>query len=187
MQRRSQWLCLVVSAGFMMAVTSSATRAQELWKYTDKDGKVTYSDKAPKKGESAQLVPNDPSANVIEAPKNARQGAPGQRSESVKDRAAEREKTRASERESRRDKLRDALEAAKEQLEKARAALEQGRTPAPDEVQIVVGRSPTGAPTGANSQQRKPEYYTRITSLEEAIKSAEAKVEIAEQNYREAQ
>ncbi len=149
--------------------------AQALWKYTDKDGKVTYSDKAPKKGETAQLVTSDPSANVIDSPKNTREGAPQKSPES---------NARASEKESQRIQLREALDAAKGQLDAAKAALEAGREPLADEVQIVVGRSPTGATTGVNSVIRKQEYYARIAALEEAVKKAESNVEIAERNYQ---
>ena len=175
MQRRERLEGLIALAGAMAMTVAGAAYAQALWKYTDKDGKVTYSDKAPKKGENAQLVPNDPAANVIEAPKNIVKGVP----QKLKD-----VKARAADRESQRDKLRGALDAAKEQLESAKAALEAGREPQIEEVQIIVGRSPTGAPTGANTQMRKPEYYSRIASLEEAVKQAEARVELAEQNYR---
>ena len=67
-------------AGFLVACLSLAicgvSQAQALWKYTDKDGKVTYSDKAPKKGETATPVTSDSSTNMIEAPKNLRQGVP---------------------------------------------------------------------------------------------------------------
>ncbi len=172
MQQRKQLLRLIV---LMVMAASSSGHAQELWKYTDKDGKVTYSDKAPKKGETAQLVPNDAAANVMEAPKNLRQGVP-QKLQDVK--------ARATARETKRDNLRDAVEAAKADLAQAKAALEKGREPLPDEVQITVGRSPTGAPIGANSQMRKPEYYTRIAALEEAVKNAETKVEDAERTLR---
>lgn len=175
MQRREWSARVMMLAGIAALAFANAGHAQALWKYTDKDGKVTYSDKAPKKGENAQLVTNDPAANVIEAPKNTRDGAP----QKLKDVT-----TRANERENKRDKLREALDAAKDELDAAKTALEEGRAPQPNEVQIAVGRSPTGAPTGANSAVRKPEYYARISSLEEAIKKAEAKVEAAEQNYR---
>jgi hypothetical protein len=158
-------------SGALALVTAGSGHAQALWKYTDKDGKVTYSDKAPKKGENAQQVNNDPAANVMDAPRNTREGELPKPKE-VKSRPAER------------DQLRDALEAAKTELEAAKAALENGREPLPNEVQIVVGRSPTGAPTGVNTAMRKPEYYARIASLEEAIKKAEANVELAEQNAR---
>ncbi len=161
--------------GATALVFASHVNAQALWKYTDKDGKVTYSDKAPKKGESAQLVNNDPSANIMDAPKNAQQGAP-QKSQEMK--------SRESERDIQRNALRETLEAAKVELEAAKTALDDGRSPLPDEVQIVVGRAQTGAPTGANAVIRKPAYYARIAALEEAVKKAEEKVESAERDYR---
>jgi hypothetical protein len=165
----------IVFAGAMALLVSNLGYTQALWKYTDKDGKVTYSDKAPKKDENAQLVISDPAANIVDAPKNSRQG------ESQK--SGER-KTRLDERESKSNELRDVLEKAKAELELAKTALEDGRALQPDEVQIVVGRAQTGAPTGANAQIRKPGYYARIAALEEAVKKAENMVEAAEQNYR---
>ena len=175
MQRHERSIPAIMLASAVALTATGPGYAQALWKYTDKDGKVTYSDKAPKKGENAQVVTSDPAANVIEAPKNTREGVP-QKLQDVKTRAAEREKLR--------DQLRDALEAAKNRLVAAKTALEEGREPLPNEAQIVVGRTPTGAPTGANLAIRKPEYYARITALEEAVKQAEANLEIAEQNYR---
>ena len=180
MQRRDEGSIAVVIMLLAAAVAfgaGHAAYAQALWKYTDKDGKVTYSDKAPKKGETAQLVTNDPAANVIDAPKNTGEGVPQKLQES---------KARETARASKREQLREALEGAKAELEAAKAALEEGRKPLPDEVQIVVGRSPTGAPTGANAVMRKPEYNDRVASLEEAVKKAETKVETAERNYQRA-
>jgi hypothetical protein len=127
------------------------------------------------KGQNAQLVNNDPAANVMDAPKNPPQGA-AQKSPEMK--------TREGERDNQRGELSNAVESAKAALEMARAALEGGREPLPDEVQIVVGRSATGAPSGANQVIRKQEYYARIAALEEAVKKAEEKVEIAERNFR---
>ena len=175
MQRHERSLSAIMLAGAVALTAAGSGYAQALWKYTDKDGKVTYSDKAPKKGENAQAVISDPAANVIDAPKNTREGLP-QKLQDLKTRGEEREKLR--------DQLRDAIEAAKNELIAAKAALEEGRAPQPNEVQIIVGRSPTGSPTGANAVVRKPEYYTRITALEETVKKAEANVDVAEQNYR---
>ena len=159
-----------------LAMTGDAN-AQALWKYTDKDGKVTYSDKPPKKGETAQLVTSDPSANVIDAPKNTGEG--------LTKRSEEREsKARNNERERANDSLREALATAKAELEAAKAALESGKDPMPGETQIIVGRNKAGDPTGANSVIRKPEYYARIAALEEAVKKAEEKVDNAERNLR---
>ena len=175
MQRRNRTFSAIMLAGAVLVTIAGIAYAQALWKYTDKDGKVTYSDKAPKKGENAQLVTSDPAANVMQAPKNAREGMP-QKLRDVKARAADRE--------SQRDRLRAAVDAAKAELDAAKKVLEDGREPLPGEVQIMVGRSKTGAPTGANSAIRKPEYYARISALEEGVKKADAKVEIAEENYR---
>jgi len=176
MGRRERLISLAMAwIGAVVLVVAPQGQAQALWKYTDKDGKVTYSDKAPKKGESAQLVSNDPSANIMDAPKNVQQGS-SQKSPEMK--------SRDSERENQRNALRETLEAAKAELETAKIALEEGRTPLQDEVQIVVGRGPAGAPTGANAVIRKPVYYARISALEEAVKKAEEKVETAERDYR---
>ena len=178
MQRRKELITTLMIAGILALGSAGAASAQALWKYTDKDGKVTYSDKAPKKGETAQLVTSDPAANVIDAPKaTAGEGVPQKLQES---------RARAAERASRREQLREAMEATKAELEAAKVALEDGRKPSADEVQIVVGRLPSGASSGANAVIRKPEYFTRVAALEEAVKRAEAKVEIAEQNYQRA-
>lgn len=168
---------LMMLAGTVGLMVVAGAYAQALWKYTDKDGKVTYSDKAPKKGETAQLVKSDPSANVIDAPKNTRDGD----TQKLLD-----DKARAAERERVREKLREMLDKAKADLDAAKTALEGGREPLPSEVQIVVGRTKTGAPTGVNSTIRKPEYANRIAALEEAVKKAEENVEVADANYRRA-
>ena len=149
--------------------------AQSMWKYVDKDGKITYSDKAPKKGETATPVAGDASTNIIDAPKNLQQGKP-QKLQDVKARAEEREKLR--------EKLRDQLEQARDAVKDAKAALADGQEPREGETQVVVGRTKTGAPTGVNSQLRKPEYYARIASLEAEVKKAEEKLDVAERNYR---
>lgn len=176
MQRRSRSLMAILLASVVaFAGGAKIGHAQALWKYVDKNGKVTYSDKAPKKGETAQLVPNDPAANIIEAAKNAPSGTQQKSGEM---------KTPGGERENRLNQLREAVEAAKASLEAAKSALEGAREPLPDEVQIVVGRSATGAPTGANAVIRKPAYYSRIATLEENVKKAEENVEIAERDYR---
>ena len=77
--------------------------AQELWKYTDKNGKVTYSDKAPTLGEKAERVTPDTTGTVIPAPKNVVGGAT-QNSATIR--------ARMSASESRRDSLRKEVDAA---------------------------------------------------------------------------
>jgi hypothetical protein len=174
-----RWLLSFALAGLLGCAISGAADAQGLWKYTDKDGKVTYSDKPPKKGETAQLVTADPSANIIDAPTKAGEGNT-RRSEERESKGRKNERDRANE------NLRAALEAAKAELDAAKAALESGKDPLPSETQIIVGRNKAGDPTGANSIMRKPEYYSRIAALEEAVKKAEEKVDTAEKNFRKA-
>ena len=163
-------------AGVLLACFAFATNAQGLWKYTDKAGKVTYSDTAPKNGEKAESVIADTTGTVIPADRNLSSGKP-QNNVSVTSRASE----RASERET----YRKALDAARNQLEVAKKALEVGQEPTQDERSIVVGRGANGQPTGANLLSTKPEYYSRIALLEDAVKKAEEKVAAAERDFRQ--
>lgn len=159
-----------------IACFAVAANAQGLWKYTDKNGKVTYSDKAPKDGEKAEPVIADTTGTVIPAAKNLLGGKP-QGSAAVN--------SRASEREAARDNYRQKVDAAREELDQAKKAREMGQEPTPEERLIVVGRGKDGQPTGVNAVNRKPEYYERIAALEEAIKKAEEKVAAAEKEFRE--
>lgn len=150
--------------------------AQELWKYTDKNGKVTYSDKAPMDGEKAVRVTTDTTGTVIPAAKNVFEG---------KTQGSAAVNTRASAREALRDDFRKNLDAARQELEDARKTLESEREPKEEERQVVVGRGKDGKPTGANALNRKPEYYERIAGLEAAVKKAEEKVAATEKNFRD--
>jgi len=163
-------------AGMLLSCFAFAANAQGLWKYTGKDGKVTYSDTAPKSGEKAVPVIADTSGTVIPAERNLSSGKP-QNSASVTSRASE----RASERET----YRKALDAARDELEEAKKALEAGQETTQDERSIVVGRGANGKPTGVNSVTTKPEYYSRIALLEDAVKKAEEKVAAAERDFRQ--
>ena len=125
-----------------LACLVSPTSAQEMWKYADKDGKVTYSDKAPKQGEKAERVNADTTGTVIPASKNTL-GGKTQSSATVSARAAEREALR--------EIYRKAIDAAREELEQARKALEAGQEPTDQERQIVVGRGKEGRATGNNA------------------------------------
>jgi hypothetical protein len=172
-----RYLCAALGGAAVCVAIPS--HAQELWKYIDKDGKVIYSDKAPKPGEKAELVKHDPKANVIEAPKRGNSDESAKRDQgkagAVDQRIAARQKARE-------DALKR-VEGAREALDAARNALESGREPLPEETIVVVGRTKTGATTGLNSAQRKPEYYKRIEALENAVKTAEKNLEQAETDY----
>jgi len=160
--------CVAVLAATMAVACPSI--GQTLWKYTDKDGKVTYSDRAPKTGEKAEPVAMNPSANIIDAPKAKPTSTP--KPEDNKSGAPEAAN------------LRKLWEAAKEELETAKKALADGREPTDDERQIIVGRDAKGTPTGTNTIMRKPAYYERIAALEEGVRKAQARADVTEDNLR---
>jgi hypothetical protein len=167
---------LFAVSAICIACFALSASGQQLWKYTDKNGKVTYSDKAPMNGEKAERVNADTTGTVIPAAKNLFEGKP-QGSAVVN--------SRASEREAEREGYRKKMDAAREQLEQARKALETGQEPTKNERVIVVGRGKDGQTTGVNIVNRKPEYYERIAGLEAAIKKAEEDVSAAEKEFRE--
>jgi Domain of unknown function (DUF4124) len=144
--------------------------AQALFKYTDKDGKVTYSDRQPKPGEKAVQVNVDPNANIMTSTQATRNGVP----QTLQD-VNTRTKATAKEREARDAKIK----AAESDLEKAKKALENARDPAPDERTIRVGRGKDGKPTGVNAILPTPEYRERVEKLEAEVKKAEEKLEDA--------
>ncbi len=162
--------CRTVAVLAATLMVACPTFGQTLWKYTDKDGKVTYSDRAPKTGEKAEPVAMNPSANIIDAPKAKPTAAP----------KADEGKAGTPEA----NNLRKLWEAAKEELDAAKKALADGREPTDDERQIVVGRDAKGVPTGSNTIMRKPAYYERIAGLEEAVRKAQARADVTEDNLR---
>ncbi len=164
-----------IASAVCIAFFALSASAQALWKYTDKDGKVTYSDKAPTDGAKAERVNADTTGTVIPASKNVI-GGTTQSSATISNRASTREATR--------DLFRKQVDDARDALDAAKKALETGREAKEEERQIVVGRGQNGQPTGVNAVLRKPEYEQRIAALEEAIKKAEENVAAAEKNMR---
>ena len=162
-----KFILLILTSLALTAVSVAAT-AQSLYKYTDKNGKVTYSDKVPKPGDKAELIKTDSNVNVISAPANKVDGVT-QRLEDVN--------ARSKAREARGDQLNDEVNAAKAKLAQAKKTLEAGREPSPEERQIVVRKD-------GNSVLRKPEYYERIAALEAAVKQAEENLAKAEEKFR---
>ena len=92
--------------------------AQTLYKYVDADGKVTYSDRVPKPGEKAEAVKTDLQANVVAAPKNTVNGVK-QTITDINARGKQLEVNRAT--------LQKEVDAAREQVSKAKKALEDGQ------------------------------------------------------------
>jgi Domain of unknown function (DUF4124) len=189
----------------LLALASLQASAQVLYKYVDANGKVTYSDRAPKAGEKAERIQADTKTNVISSPVSASGGASNNGKEGSAD-----INVRVKERAALRDTLKGQVDAARAELERAKLALEEGKTPREGEQRIIVKpatvkakdgtivtvptvanpvSSPaignlTPTPAGQNVVTRTDAYSERIAGLEAAVKEAEAKLELAETNYR---
>jgi hypothetical protein len=153
----------------MLAGATCVAHAQALYKYVDANGKVTYSDRQPKPGEKATPVNADPTVNVISSATPSGVGS-AQRLQEI---AA---KNRA--RENQRNTVQSKVDVAAAELENAKKALEDGRTPREDERRIIVGKT-------SNAVLTSEAYAARIASLEAAVKTAEEKLEKAKQVKRD--
>ncbi len=166
---------LILLSAVALIVSSAQVNAQVLYKYVDANGKVTYSDKAPKPGEKAERITADTTTNIINSPAGVRAGA-GSLASGGKETSADagvRTKARAAER----DKLKVNVDAAQANLESAKKALEDGQQPREGEQRIIVR-------AGGNSVLRTDAYRERIEKLEAAVKSAEEQLDLAQTNYR---
>jgi hypothetical protein len=166
--QRFKWNFLIANALMLGALAGANADAQTLYKYVDQDGKVSYSDKAPKAGEKAELVKIDTQTNIVAAPKNTVGGV----KQNIQDVNA-----RGKQLEVNREKLLQELDAARDRLALAKKALEDGQEASPDERQIVVRGNQNGIIL-------KEAYYERIAALEAKVKIAEENLETIEQKYR---
>lgn len=169
MKFKSIFLAASLTLIALQVGNSLSVNAQTLYKYVDADGKVTYSDKAPKPGEKAEAVKTDVQANVVAAPKNTINGVK-QTITGINARGKQLEVDRAA--------LQKNADDARAAMEKAKKALDDGQEVLLEEKQIVAKEG------GKNTMIIKESYYARIAGLEAAVKAAEANYERAEQQYR---
>ena len=169
MQRYKYFFVSTVLCLFISQFGDNAS-AQALYKYTDKDGKISYSDRVPKPGEKAELVTTDLETNIMAAPKNTVGGV----KQTIQDVNA-----RGKQRAINRDKLLKEVEEARAQVALTKKALEDGKEALPEERQIVVR---TNSP-GKNTVIYKESYRERIAALETNLKIAEKNLELAEEKY----
>jgi hypothetical protein len=187
---------LVVAA----ACAAGSAVAQTLYRWTDAEGKVQYSDRPPKnfKGEVTRIE-----ADVEKATLPARTVAPAAAPPTEQKAAAPRETDIAAKRRATRAQLEARMERARENLETARKALADGENPEPEERQIVQqrvtpralkdmtprsncrvdvieGKKTIICPTAVPST----EYHERVNRLEEAVRQAEAELADAESAWR---
>jgi hypothetical protein len=189
----------LVCAIAILANCAQVMAQQTLYKWTDDDGKIQYSDKPPKdfKGVVTRIE-SDVNPPVV-VPKKA---------ESPKGEAATSDKPPAdalSQRRAKRAELEANLARARVNLDNAKKALAETSDPQADETQVIqnrVDRSGTKAAQVARSNCRQitgqdgkarticpglvpnQAYYERIQQLEEALRKAEEALSDAEAAYR---
>ena len=182
---------LVLALAAAVAVPAAA---QVLYKLTDRQGRVTYSDRAPKDfdGTVVRLEP-DPAANVVPSAKTE---APSRPANAPSEWAENRRRTRAE--------LEKRLRAAQARVEAAQKARAEGGEPLPEELQTIqrhgpplkagqqppnpncfVSRFPNGD-ASLNCPSRVPHdaFYERQKKLDEELASAEEELALAERAYR---
>jgi Domain of unknown function (DUF4124) len=193
---RAAW-CAALVAGALAALPCIVA-AQVLYKWTDGEGRVQYSDQPPKNftGPVTKIEP-DEKPTPSPAPASARDGKPSTGNDHSRDMIEMAEKKRAV-----RDKLEANLEAARARLVAAQAALDNA-TPGDGEHQAVQQRRdlttspPSALPncSVAKNASGTPiqtchavipgaAYYDRQQSLQDDVKKAQDDVAAAETAYR---
>jgi len=151
-----------IVATSLIALCSAGAGAQTLYKLIDKNGKVTYSEEAPKNFDGKVIrLDIDPNANRATLPKfdkgaePARPRRPG---------AAETAQQAAAD-----------VDALRKRVAERKAALDTAQNnPGEDDVQWV------GNAGGGTRRVPTPDYQRRIAALEQSLKEAEHELEQAE-------
>jgi len=141
----------------------AAAHAQTLYKLIDKNGKVTYSEEAPKNFDGKVIrIDIDPNANRATLPKYEPKAAPAPAARATAAPA----------------KAPDAA-ALRERVATRRAALEAAQNnPGEEDVQWV------GNAGGGTRRVPTPAYQRRLAELERSLKEAEDELEAAQKNAR---
>jgi hypothetical protein len=153
----------------VLACFGGTALAQTVYKLIDKNGKVTYSDTAPKNFDG-KVIPLgiDPDANIAVSPKGSGpEGAPAK-------------SPYATQNENNRNTAVDQLQQAQDALKAAQEAVDKGKDPLEDEWQTLTSSAGGGRRVPGES------YYARQKSLADALKRAEKDLEDAERGYRRA-
>jgi Domain of unknown function (DUF4124) len=145
----------------------ASAMAQAIYKQVDKDGKVTYTDKAPDKDQPATKVDIDKNRNVA-TPLGTRSPAAAKGVADANLKAREMSEARFARE----------LEKAEARLSKAKEDLANGKDPQEDDWSTV------GVASGRAGRMLNEAYQERVKRLEDAVKQAEGDVARAQANYR---
>ncbi|MEJ2346630.1 MAG: DUF4124 domain-containing protein [Gammaproteobacteria bacterium] len=156
-----------VRLGLLVAALAASLPAAGVYRYTDADGNVVYTDRPPAgrpDADRVRIAPPPPVQPPRSVPTPDWQPSPAQRARDE----------RINERITLREELRRELLQAQEHLEQAREALEAGRVPRP------------GGRVGGvmvPSRLRKA-YFDRVRALERSVTDAKRQADRAARNYR---
>jgi hypothetical protein len=186
------------SVAVLLALAAFPAAAQTLYKWTDANGKVQYSDRAPKgfAGEVTRIEVDVDKATLPATPPAAAGKPTGSAPAAAEDIAAKRRATRA--------RLEARLATARDNVDAAKKALASSESPEPEERQIVQQRATSGGMHGmtgrSNCRQETdkngvavvmcptavpgPEYHERVAKLEEDLRRAEEELDAAERAWR---
>ncbi|HXZ49040.1 MAG TPA: DUF4124 domain-containing protein [Usitatibacter sp.] len=150
---------LAASLAALVLLASATAAAQTVYKLIDRNGKVTYSETAPKDFDGQviriDLDPNANKASLGGGTVGGDRGPPGQREQNAQ-REAEVRKGHEQQ-----------IEAARAKVEDARKALDEARNnPGPDDIRWVGNKG------GGTRQVPTEAYQQRLATLEKALQEA---------------
>ena len=147
--------------GMGIALAAAAAQAQTLYKLIDKNGKVTYSEEAPKNFDGKVIrLDIDPNANRATLPKYDKGAEPAPK----RAQAARGAKQAAPD-----------VDEMRKRVDERKAALENAQNnPSDDDVQWI------GNAGGGTRRVPTPDYQRRLAELERSLKEAEHELEQAE-------
>ncbi len=197
MPKGARALALAACLAAMLAARAAEPQTRTLYRWTDAQGRVQYSDKAPVgfKGEVTKVeVDLDANTQPADSPKKPQRIAPDVLRD-VTPASADIAKARRE----KRAKLEAALRQAEDKVAAAKAALETGGEPKDDEQQVVQRRYAREQASKSNCRTVKEnnktsvlcptlvpgeQYYDRMKGLEDALRQAEVELAEAEAAYR---
>ena len=195
MRKAVRALAIAGALAAAFAVLAAEPQTRTLYRWTDAEGRVQYSDQPPANFKGAvSKVEVDLDANVrASTPPKSQRIAP----DVLRDVTPSTDVAKA--RREKRAKLEAALRAAQDKVAAAKAALEEGEPPKDGEQQVVQRRYARAQASKSNCRTVKEggktnivcpsivpsgEYYERQKSLEDALRQAEAELADAESAYR---
>jgi hypothetical protein len=166
MNRKLRPIAILLATLLCATFALAAGEKQVVWKLVDPKGKVTYADKAPPKDYDGKVT----RIEVDLAANRAMLVTPGDAAPPVL--------LPLTAPELKRVKTEAELARAKERLEAAKKAREDGKDPTPEETQWL------GKKGGGARPEPTEAYHARIKVLDDAVKAAEAGLESARKAAR---